>query len=73
MLNIFVFRFRLKAHLRIHGIQGGDQRVAHVTVSTAQGENDSSTSATIQIVFAGPLDVEGDGGSKEKGAGDGAA
>ena len=50
-----------------------DQRVAHVTVSTAQGENDSSTSATIQIVFAGPLDVEGDGGSKEKGAGDGAA
>ena len=42
-----------------------DQRVAHVTVSTAQGENDSSTSATIQIVFAGPLDVEGDGGSKE--------
>ena len=50
-----------------------DQRVAHVTVSTGQGENDSSTSATIQIVFAGPLDVEGDGGSKEKGAGDGAA
>ena len=50
-----------------------DQRVAHVTVSTAQGETDSSTSATIQIVFAGPLDVEGDGGSKEKGAGDGAA
>ncbi|MFR4804416.1 MAG: hypothetical protein ACLT98_14515 [Eggerthellaceae bacterium] len=49
-----------------------DQRVAHVTVSTAQGENDSSTSATIQIVFAGPLDVEGDGGSKER-AGDGAA
>lgn len=37
-----------------------------MTVSTAQGENDSSTSATIQIVFAGPLDVEGDGGSKEK-------
>lgn len=35
-----------------------DERVAHVTVSTAQGENDSGTSATIQIVFKGPLETE---------------
>lgn len=33
-----------------------DERVAHVTVSTAQGENDSGTSATIQITFKGTLD-----------------
>lgn len=36
-----------------------DERVAHVTVSTAQGENDSGTSATIQVTFKGALDVAG--------------
>lgn len=35
-----------------------DERVAHVTVSTAQGENDTGTSATIQIMFKGALDTE---------------
>lgn len=35
-----------------------DERVAHVTVSTAQGENDASTQATIEITFTGPLDAQ---------------
>ena len=51
----------------------GDERVSHVTVSTAQGENDSGTSATIQIVFKGPLDSEADGSSEGEGDGNGAA
>lgn len=34
-----------------------DDRVAYVTVSTAQGETDASTSATIQISFKGALDA----------------
>lgn len=34
-----------------------DERVSHVTVSTAQGENDSGTSATIQITFEGTVDA----------------
>lgn len=38
-----------------------DSRVAYVTVSTAQGETDASTSATIQITFKGALDAGGDG------------
>lgn len=37
-----------------------DERVAHVTVSTAQGETDAGTSATIQIAFKGALDEAGD-------------
>lgn len=35
-----------------------DRRVAHVTVSTAQGENDATTSATINITFKGALDAQ---------------
>ena len=50
-----------------------DDRVAHVTVSTAQGENDSSTSATIQIVFKGALETEAELGDEGEGAGNGAA
>lgn len=38
-----------------------DNRVAYVTVSTAQGETDASTSATIQIAFKGALDASSDG------------
>ncbi len=34
-----------------------DDSVAYVTVSTAQGETDASTSATIQISFKGALDT----------------
>lgn len=37
-----------------------DDRVAYVTVSTAQGETDASTSATIQISFKGALDASED-------------
>lgn len=33
-----------------------DSRVAHVTVTTAQGETDASNSATIDITFVGALD-----------------
>lgn len=50
-----------------------DERVAHVTVSTAQGENDSGTSATIQIVFKGPLETEAEVSAEGEGAGNGAA
>ena len=50
-----------------------DERVAHVTVSTAQGENDSGTSATIQIVFKGPLETEAEASAEGEGAGNGAA
>lgn len=50
-----------------------DERVAHVTVSTAQGENDSGTSATIQIVFKGPLETEAEASAEGEGAGSGAA
>ncbi|WP_302392164.1 hypothetical protein [Eggerthella sinensis] len=50
-----------------------DKRVSHVTVSTAQGENDSSTSATIQIVFKGANDTENDQSAEGEGAGNGAA
>lgn len=50
-----------------------DDRVAHVTVSTAQGENDSSTSATIQIVLKGALETEAEHGDEGEGAGNGAA
>lgn len=38
-----------------------DERVAHVTVSTAQGENDSGTSATIQLSFKGAFDAQAEG------------
>ncbi len=50
-----------------------DKRVSHVTVSTAQGENDSSTSATIQIVFKGANDTENDQSAEGEGASNGAA
>lgn len=50
-----------------------DERVSHVTVSTAQGENDSGTSATIQIVFKGPLDIEAEASDEGEGADNGAA
>lgn len=50
-----------------------DERVSHVTVSTAQGENDSGTSATIQIVLKGPLEIAAEGSSEGEGAGNGAA
>lgn len=50
-----------------------DKRVSHVTVSTAQGENDSSTSATIQIVFKGANDTENDQSAEGEEAGNGAA
>lgn len=50
-----------------------DERVAHVTVSTAQGENDSGTSATIQIVFKGPLETEAEASAEGEGSGNGAA
>lgn len=50
-----------------------DGRVSHVTVSTAQDESDSGTSATIQIVFKGPMDVESEGASEGEGAGNGTA
>lgn len=44
-----------------------DERVSHVTVSTAQGENDSGTSATIQIVFKGALDASSDKSAEGEG------
>ncbi|MCB7036654.1 hypothetical protein [Eggerthella sinensis] len=50
-----------------------DKRVSHVTVSTAQGENDSSTSATIQIVFKGANDTENDQSAEGEEASNGAA
>lgn len=50
-----------------------DDRVSHVTVSTAQGENESGTSATIQIVLKGPLEIEAERAYEGEGAGDGAA
>lgn len=50
-----------------------DERVSHVTVSTAQGENDSGTSATIQIVFKGANGTENDQSAEGEGAGNGAA
>lgn len=50
-----------------------DERVSHVTVSTAQGEDDSGTSATIQIAFKGVLEEQAAGDAEGKGAGDGAA
>lgn len=50
-----------------------DERVSHVTVSTAQGENDSGASATIQIVLKGPLEIAAEGSSEGEGAGNGAA
>lgn len=51
----------------------GDSRVSHVTVSTAQGENDSSTSATIKIVFKGAVDAETGNGTEGEGASNDAA
>lgn len=50
-----------------------DKRVSHVTVSTAQGENDSSTSATIQSVFKGANDTENDQSAEGEEASNGAA
>ena len=50
-----------------------DERVSHVTVSTAQGENNSSTSATIQIVFKGPVEAESGTMAKGEGASNGTA
>lgn len=50
-----------------------DERVSHVTVSTAQDESDSGRSATIKIVFKGPVDAESNGASQGEGAGNGAA
>lgn len=50
-----------------------DKRVSHVTVSTAQGENDSSTSATIQIVFKGANNTENDQSAEGEEASNGAA
>lgn len=38
-----------------------DDRVSHVTVSTAQGENDAGTSATIEITFKGATDAAAEG------------
>lgn len=38
-----------------------DERVSHVTVSTAQGENDAGTSATIEITFKGAVDETAEG------------
>lgn len=50
-----------------------DKRVSHVTVSTAQGVNDSSTSATIQIVFKGANNTENDQSAEGEEASNGAA
>lgn len=58
----------------------GDNRVAHVTVSTAQGETDAVASATIEITFKGALDeaagkamAEAQGDVAKKGGSNGAA
>lgn len=58
----------------------GDDRVAHVTVSTAQGETDAVASATIEIAFKGALDqaagkamAEAQGDVAKKGGSNGAA
>lgn len=50
-----------------------DARVSHVTVSTAQDQSDSGTSATIKIVFKGALEAEAEDAAKGEGAGNGTA
>lgn len=45
-----------------------DGRVAHVTVSTAQGETDARTSATIQIALKGALETGDEDASAEAGS-----